>query len=1068
MAMRGVRYSHDLRGGKDRPAKCGTLSYDGDQDWLADGDKNRPVQHFYGYVPATWRGTAQAASFQRVSARLCSRHGLFPSAALSRDLQRGQAVSLTGYLPQHSAGLKVLWKRYPPELGGNPECPGWFAHVLVGRPFVAVEPVIMDFLGPIMDILPTLCNCTSNCIAIIRHLQENLTSLRQTRDELEDISKDVKSRVELAEQQYRKRTNQVEGWLERVRLKLEKVDNMLQRGEQEIQKKCLGTCCPRNCYSSYKLGKEVIRGTKAVKDLINKGKEFKSFDDVSEKLSPPPVDEIPMDKTVGMDSILDEVWRCIDDHKVRTIGLYGIGGVGKTTLLKKLNNKFIDNRRDFDLMIWVTVSKEVNLVGIQEVIRHKLQIPDETWKKKTDEHSRATEICRSFSGKKFVLLLDDLWERIDLLNMGVPDVSYHQNGSKIVFTTRSEDVCHNMDAAVKKFEVKCLSFEESFELFRQCVTEDVLNSHHQITEFAETVAKECKGLPLALITIGRAMSNRRTPEEWRYAINTLQSHPSEFADMESSVFQVLRFSYDSLRDDKHKNCFLYCSLFPEDHMINKDELIDLWIAEGILHNCGLNDTRDAGEFIIRSLKHACLLEMVGDSDDYVKMHDVLRDMALWLASVKENKIFVFQNQESIKKHGIATWKEAVRISLWGGSVKLFRETPFCPRLLTFLVRQTAVETFPSSCFQSMHAMKVLDLSKNIFLTRLPTMLEMINLQYLNLSDTDIEELPIAANSLTKLRFLLLDGTWKLKAISEGLISSLSSLQVFSRGPTINSNLPFQPFWNTTLLRELECLEEIEEINVILYTVDAVFKFKSSPKLQSRVKKLVIQCEQGEELQSPNTSSSVLSSGRFDNLRDLYISNCLIKDLTCLRYATRLRYVFAENCPLLVEIIANEFSSPLEDSNMFKNLEQLNFRDLPVLKSISRVMHFPSLERIWVVRCPSLTKLPLDVVKENNSRILIVGDKEWWDKLEWENSSSKVSYSSMHQTAPVSGLAAQSCSYNFPHFIEVTLHGPGYTYEATKFEERFALLKCLSDGYVSEEIPGMKNVHFELKYCLKSF
>ncbi|KAJ0006673.1 hypothetical protein Pint_29911 [Pistacia integerrima] len=151
-----------------------------------------------------------------------------------------------------------------------------------------------------------------------------------------------------------------------------------------------------------------------------------------------------------------------------------------------------------------------------------------------------------------------------------------------------------------------------------------------------------------------------------------------------------------------------------------------------------------------------------------------------------------------------------------------------------------------------------------------------------------------------------------------------------------------------------------------------------------------------------------------------------------------RFVFAVGCPLLEETIPYEFSSSSKDPTMFKNLKQLNFRGLPVLKSICRVMHFPSLERIWVVRCPSLTKLPLDVFNENNGRISIVGDKEWWDKLEWENSTSKVSYSSMHQTAPVSGLVAKSCSYNFPHFIEAvwTSHGPDYTYEATKFEERY--------------------------------
>ncbi|KAJ0006674.1 hypothetical protein Pint_29910 [Pistacia integerrima] len=214
-----------------------------------------------------------------------------------------------------------------------------------------------------------------------------------------------------------------------------------------------------------------------------------------------------------------------------------------------------------------------------------------------------------------------------------------------------------MDAAVKKIEVKGLSFEESFELFRQCVKEDVLNSHTEIPELAKTIAKGCKGLPLALITIGKAMSNRKKPREWRYAITALRSQPSEFIDVESHV---------------------------------------------------------------------------GESDDYVKMHDVLCDMALWLASVKENKILVFENQESIRKRGMATWKE------------------------------TYVKTFPSSFFQYMHAMKVLDLSKNWYLTTLPVMSELGNLQYLNLSDTNIQELPIVTCGLTKLRFLLLDGTTFLK------------------------------------------------------------------------------------------------------------------------------------------------------------------------------------------------------------------------------------------------------------------------------------------------------------------
>ncbi|KAJ0076274.1 hypothetical protein Patl1_34418 [Pistacia atlantica] len=486
-----------------------------------------------------------------------------------------------------------------------------------------------------------------------------------------------------------------------------------------------------------------------------------------------------------------------------------------------------------------------------------------------------------------------------------------------------------MDAVVKKFEVKCLSFEESFELFRQCVTEDVLNSHHQITEFAETVAKECKGLPLALITIGRAMSNRRTPEEWRYAINTLRVI-RRVCDMESSVFQVLRFSYDSLRDDKHKNCFLYCSLFPEDHMIRKDELIDLWIAEGILHNYGLNDTRDAGEFIIRSLKHACLLEMVGDSDDYVKTHDVLRDMALWLASVKENKI-----KNPLKNMALLHGRRQEEYH-WSSNVKLFFETPFCPCLLTFV--------------------------------------------YLNLSDTVIEELPVVANSFDKIEVSTF--RWHKETQSYLRRSDIKSFIAPSVQQSTNCNWP------------------------------AVFSFLLEYNIVTRVSNPIVRWQ------------------------GVAFAQHILFALT--KYATWLRFVFAENCPLLEEIIPYEFNSSSSDLNMFKNLKQLNFSNLPLLKSICRVMHFPSLERIWVSYCLSLTKLPLDLHSENNSRISILGDKEWRDKLEWENSSSKVSYPSMHQTALVSGLAAQSCSYSFPRIIvaDRLSDAPSYTYEATKFENMY--------------------------------
>lgn len=96
---------------------------------------------------------------------------------------------------------------------------------------------------------------------------------------------------------------------------------------------------------------------------------------------------------MGLDTKLDQVWRWIEDPSVGIIGIYRIGGVGKTTLLKKVNNKFLDRSHSFKPVMWILVSKDAEVERVQELIRNELNIPDRVWENQNVD-GKAAEIFR--------------------------------------------------------------------------------------------------------------------------------------------------------------------------------------------------------------------------------------------------------------------------------------------------------------------------------------------------------------------------------------------------------------------------------------------------------------------------------------------------------------------------------------------------------------------------------------------------------------------------------------------------------------------------------------------------
>nr|CAN80649.1 hypothetical protein VITISV_017542 [Vitis vinifera] len=829
-------------------------------------------------------------------------------------------------------------------------------------------------------------------------LPENLVALGTACERLREFRNDVMRRVDIAEREQMQRLDQVQGWLSRVENLETQVSQLIEDGTEEIEKKCLGGCCPRRCSTGYKLGKRVARKLKEVDTLISQ----RPSDVVAERLPSPRLGERPSKATVGMDSRLDKVRSSMDEERVGIIGLYGLGGVGKTTLLTQINNAFTRRTHDFDFVIWSTVSKNVNLENIQNDIWKTIGFCDDKWKSKSRDE-KATSIWRVLSEKRFVLLLDDLWEWLDLSDVGVP---FQNKKNKVVFTTRSEEVCAQMEAD-KKIKVECLTWTESWELFRMKLGEDTLDFHPEIPELAQAVAQECCGLPLVLTIMGRAMACKKTPEEWKYAIKVFQSSASKLPGIGDRVFPLLKYSYDSLPTEVARSCFLYCSLYPEDDEMSKSSLINRWICEGFLDEFDdWEGAENQGYNIIGTLIHACLLEEC-DVDYQVKLHDVIRDMALWIAretGKEQDKFLVKAGSTLTEAPEVAEWMGPKRISLMNNQIEKLTGSPICPNLSTLFLRENSLKMITDSFFQFMPNLRVLDLSDNS-ITELPREISnLVSLRYLDLSFTEIKELPIELKNLGNLKCLLLSFMPQLSSVPEQLISSLLMLQVidmFDCGICDGDE---------ALVEELESLKYLHDLSVTITSTSAFKRLLSSDKLRScisrRLRNLFISnCGSLEDLEidwvgegkktveSNYLNSKVSSHNSFHSLEALTVVSCSrLKDLTWVAFAPNLKVLTIIDCDQMQEVIgtrkSDESAENGENLGPFAKLQVLHLVGLPQLKSIFwKALPLIYLNRIHVRNCPLLKKLPLNANSAKGHRIVISGQTEWWNEVEWEDEAT---------------------------------------------------------------------------------
>ncbi|XP_004296153.1 PREDICTED: probable disease resistance protein At4g27220 [Fragaria vesca subsp. vesca] len=450
----------------------------------------------------------------------------------------------------------------------------------------------------------------------------------------------------------------------------------------------------------------------------------------------------------------DKVMKALTDYKITAVGVHGMGGVGKTSMVRHVAAQACRNGT-FNHWIMAVVSQNLDLKKIQGTLADLLgfKFVEET------EAGRAVRLHKEIMRKeKLLIIVDDVWERTELSKIGIPPYNELQKcKSKVLLTTRRLNVCNDMKCH-EKIALKLLSKKDSWNLFlRNAGTISFESTSFE--EVARKVAGECKGLPIALVAVARALGDE-DQEEWKKAAERLEQsqyvNPNH-EECEENAFRYIRLSYDYLKNEDLKSCFLLCCLFPEDHDIKIEDLFRYVIGKRLFRDAKTMEVaRGRLVTVVKYLKNSSLL-LDSQKKGCVKMHDVIRDTAIQIAKSEDCHRFLVEAGRGLKDWAPRGLHEGcTAISLMNNKIrKLPEEELVCPNLQIFLLNGNAeLRKIPEKFIQNLKELRVLDLS-----------------------NTGISVLPQSFSLLTNLQALYLDDCDKLIDIS--VVGKLHKLEILS-------------------------------------------------------------------------------------------------------------------------------------------------------------------------------------------------------------------------------------------------------------------------------------------------
>ncbi|GKV48703.1 hypothetical protein SLEP1_g55506 [Rubroshorea leprosula] len=653
------------------------------------------------------------------------------------------------------------------------------------------------------------------------------------------------------------------------------------------------------------------------------------------------------------------------------IPIIGMGGLGKTTLARLIyhDEKLKSN---FDLKAWVCVSDEFDVARMTRAILEQVIMKRCDF---DDFDSLQKELKEKLSGRKFLLVLDDVWNKEDdqwnffkrPFMSGVP-------GSKIIVTTRNKDVGTMMRGDGGVYNLELLQDDACLPLFtHHALGKENFDMHLDLKDVGEKLVKRCKGLPLALKTLGGILRGGISFHEWENILNTDMRSLSGACEM----FDTLRLSYNHLPVHL-KRCFAYCALFPKGYEFDNEKLVLLWMAEGLIqqqsHVKKQMEEKIGHQYFEELLSRSFFQQSSGVESQFI-MHDLINDLAIDIAgeiycnpepSMGDEKLekarhwlFTphchFYLSSNILHDFLPTLKCLRVLSLCGHTIS---KLPDCFEKLKYIryidLSGTRIKCIPESV-GSLLFLQTLLLSGCGELIKLPTTIgNLIDLYYLDITDTpSLQGVPLGIGNLKNLGILSTFIVGKasgmmrlsdLKNLSQlkGRLSILDLQNVLDVQDAKEADLDKIHGLEKLVLEWITSNNDLDELVLEMQVLNHL-------KPHSNLKSLKISCYGGERF-----SNWVCDPFLFLNLSSMELINCkrctLLPSLGLLPVLKKLIIKGME----AIKAIGSEFYG---GQDCFPSLEELVFENMLNWKEWTSPRRsegeFPFLHRLVIQNCPKL-------------------------------------------------------------------------------------------------------------------